>query len=397
MGFGCSDVAKRGGAVRRVIALILLPAFGILLAFVPIEVAVRVLHLVPDRFWEWDPLLGTRLIANKEGWWTQEEGEFKVRVRINSRGLRDVEHAAEKPPGVRRVLVLGDSFMEAMQVPLEATFARRLEQRLNADGRRVEVINAGVSGYGTAGEYLWFREYGRDYRPDLVLLAFYPGNDVKNNSPELESALKPEYDRGGELVRVVAPVRQGRRGLFGWSAAVRYLRKLIVTRHAGLADQLARVGLVEAGAAQAPQRDGVPLDYGVYRVDAGPEWERAWQKTSLLLKGLHDDATRQGASFAILIVTARERIYPDTWKEICETNPRMKSIDWNLDAPERRIAEWCAANQVPCVPLTATFKAESSRDGEPLHYRYDGHWTARGHELAAATVAAILEKELDQP
>ena len=375
------------------LAATLLPAFGVLLAFLTIELAVRVLHLVPDRFWEWDPLLGTRLIANKEGWWTQEEGEFKVRVRINSRGLRDVEHAPQKRPGVPRVVVLGDSFMEAMQVPLEATFARRLEAKLIEAGVAAEVVNGGVSGYGTAGQLLWLRERGREYQPDLVLLAFYPGNDVKNNSPELEPALRPQYGSDGALERIAAPQRAERRGWLGWSAAVKYVRKVLLTGHAGLADPLARIGLLDAGAAQVAQRDGVPVDYGVYRVGADPEWERAWQKTSLLLSGLHDVARKQGAALAIMVVTARERIYPDTWKEICEANPRMKEMEWDLDAPERRIVEWCEANRIPCIPLTSVFEQQSDGD-EPLHYRHDGHWTARGHELAAEMAVQTIKKEL---
>ena len=47
----------------------------------------------------------------------------------------------------------------------------------------------GVSGYGTASEYLWYRDVGRAFHPDIVLLSFYPGNDVRNNSPTLEPTL----------------------------------------------------------------------------------------------------------------------------------------------------------------------------------------------------------------
>ena len=57
-------------------------------------------------------------------------------MQINREGLRDVEHQYAKPPGVFRILVLGDSFVEAMHVPLESTFPRRLEERLNARRRR---------------------------------------------------------------------------------------------------------------------------------------------------------------------------------------------------------------------------------------------------------------------
>src|SRR5207244_3784662 len=95
--------------------------------------------------------------------------------------------------------------VEAMHVPLDVSFARLLEQHLNTGGaeQRVEVVSAGVSGYGTASELLYFEREGKRYQPDLVVLAFYPGNDVKNNSPTLEDVLKPQYATDGTLQKVV--------------------------------------------------------------------------------------------------------------------------------------------------------------------------------------------------
>ena len=70
-------------------------------------------------------------------------------VSFNSAGMRDREHAVGKEAGVFRILVLGDSFMEAFQVPFEASLPSLLEQALGQrTGKRVEVVNAGVSGWG---------------------------------------------------------------------------------------------------------------------------------------------------------------------------------------------------------------------------------------------------------
>lgn len=97
-------------------------------------------------------------------------------VEINSHGLRDREHEWTKPPGTYRVLVLGDSITFGWGVRAEETFARQLEQDLNAllDGRpAVEVINSGVGNYNTRQEVSYFRERGRRYDPDLVVLAYF--------------------------------------------------------------------------------------------------------------------------------------------------------------------------------------------------------------------------------
>ena len=100
--------------------------------------------------------------------------EFDVAVRINSRGLRDVEHSLAKPPGVRRVLVLGDSFTFGYGVEENQRFSNLLARQLGAGW---EFINSGVPTWGTADELSYLRDEGLKYHPDLVVLFFYR-NDV---------------------------------------------------------------------------------------------------------------------------------------------------------------------------------------------------------------------------
>src|SRR5262249_55373264 len=212
-------------------------------------------------------------------------------------GRRDLERPVAKSPGTYRVLLLGDSFVEAMQVPIEQTFARRLEAALTRPGGpRVEVISMGVSGYGTTSQYLWYREHGRAYQPDLVLLSFYPGNDVRNNSPTLEPTLRPQYDGEGNLQRVVGlkngDAVQGGDAARGWlasSAAYTYVRKMLLTQHPALAERMVKLGFINQAALRpVPMEDGVPVDYWVYATDTPPAWRDAWAHTEHLLTALRD-------------------------------------------------------------------------------------------------------------
>jgi len=71
---------------------------------------------------------------------------FAVESRYNSLRFRDAEVGA-KAPGVRRVMVLGDSFTEGQGVKEPDTYARVLETRLNAGGAAgFEVRNCGRRG-----------------------------------------------------------------------------------------------------------------------------------------------------------------------------------------------------------------------------------------------------------
>jgi len=385
---------------RRVLGGLVLAGFGAGLALLALEGGVRLLHLVPDRFWRPDPVLGTALIPNASGWWTQEEYEFVVPVQINADGRRDLDRDVEKPAGSYRVLLLGDSFVEALQVPIADTFARGLERRLGEAGQRpVEVISMGVSGYGTASQYLWYRDVGRRYRPDLVLLSFYPGNDVRNNSPTLEPTLRPVYGTDGALERVVGGKggeNSGRSGL-NRSAAYTYVRKLILTRQPALATRLAEWGLVgEAALRQVPLRDGVPVDYWVYAQDPPPAWQDAWAHTDRLLTAFREAVQADGARFVVMVVTAREQIYPDDWQQVLRTYPDMQALAWDVGGPERRVLDWCARSGAECVALSPAFLA--ARDRSPrLHWHHDGHWTAAGHALAAETMTEILRPAVRPP
>jgi len=107
--------------------------------------------------------------------------DVDVGFRIDARGLRspeDVPYA--KPPGVKRVVAVGDSFTMGYEVEEHECFARVLERTLRARGLAVEVLNAGVSGFSTAEECLYIERELVRYDPDLVLLSFFV-NDLQDN------------------------------------------------------------------------------------------------------------------------------------------------------------------------------------------------------------------------
>ena len=380
------------GRTTELIAGLVLALVGLVFAAAALEVGVRVLHLEPDRFWEPDPLLGTRHIPGKSGWWTQEDREFVVPVQINEQGWRDVPRAVEKPAGATRILVLGDSFSEAMQVPVEQSFPRRLEEELNKGSKRpVEVVNTGISGFGTAGELLLLRRDGARYAPDVVLLAFFPGNDVMNNSPTLEKTLIPAYGPDGAVQKVVSadPQRQPRgffSKLLARSKAYQYARRRLVTGHPDLARRLG-LGNAEKTALAG---DGIPPGYLVY---APPDaaWQEAWSHTETLIDATNAQAKAMGSRLAVAVVSSREEVYPEWWDEARQTYPAMQGRTWDVDAPRRRIVELCKARGIPVLELAPVLRAQ--RGGEPLHFHRDGHWTAAGHRIAAESMANFLVKE----
>ncbi len=125
---------------------------------------------------EYDPQLGWRHVPNRTIKHVQRE--YTVTESFNSRGVRGPEYALDKPPGVYRIVVIGDSFAEGFSVEFEEVFTEILKQRLNDQlNQRFEVINLGVAGYSTDQELLLFQTEGKRYSPDLTILILYD-NDV---------------------------------------------------------------------------------------------------------------------------------------------------------------------------------------------------------------------------
>ncbi len=160
-----------------------LVAFGFGVGLLLAETLLRLAGIAAPSAYQPDLILGSRLKPNYTGWNTKEGTVF---YRTNHAGFRDREHAEAKPANTVRIAVLGDSYCEAVQVELEDTFWAVCERKLNeceplAD-KQIEVLNSGVSGYGTAQELLTLRHHLWQYDPDIIVLAFLTGNDIRNNS-----------------------------------------------------------------------------------------------------------------------------------------------------------------------------------------------------------------------
>ena len=94
--------------------------------------------------------------------------------------LREREIPFERGPGVRRVLVVGDSQVAGFEVAEDETFTRVAERELRAQGIPIEIINAGFRGYGTDQVLLFVQDEGLRYRPDLVVYV-WAYNDPEDN------------------------------------------------------------------------------------------------------------------------------------------------------------------------------------------------------------------------
>ncbi len=125
------------------------------------------------------PAIGWTLTPHFSGRFRKDD--FDISVTANAQGLRDRDYGP-KLPDTYRILGLGDSFAFGWGVENAQSFYKVLETRLNQvqTVRHIEVINAGIPGFGTYEASQLLKTVGLGYGPDLVILAFYEGNDYQN-------------------------------------------------------------------------------------------------------------------------------------------------------------------------------------------------------------------------
>lgn len=370
---------------------------SLVLALALAEAGLRLAGVSYPEFHRLDPALGWSPRPGVEGWWTREGRAY---VRINRAGFRDRDHALEKPDGTYRIAVLGDSFTEAREVPLAKTFWALIERDLATcpalGGRPVEVLDFGVAGYGSAQELLVLRQKALAYAPDLVLLAFYIGNDVLNNSKPLDGHPdRPYLVRRGDGWALDMSFRDQARfktklawqdikhGIVNASALVQLAKEAYYRVKFRLTGKFAR---------QAEALDRVGPETEVLEPPPNGAWRAAWSITETLIGMIADEARAGGARLRLAILGAPIQIDPDGERRR-RLAARLGVAD--LDYPQRRLAAFAAAKGIAVSDLVAPMRALAEGEGVYLHGFPNtapgtGHWNARGHAVAGARLAADI-------
>ena len=397
---------NRGARLRR-----LLPRFGLVVVSIFIGLVVAEIGLRISGFQYFNPYIADRdvgysLRPGAEGWWTREGSTY---IKINSQGFRDREHPITKPSDTIRIAILGDSYAEAFQVPLEQTFWSIIEQKIaqcpQAAKSRVEVLNFGVSGFSTTRELILLQKRVWQYSPDIVVVLFTVGNDVRDNSRRLNEyrswALPYFVLRDGKLTldnslvdarnqSLTFRLRQSLLGTaFNW--AQNHLRLLGVIYTARERFQSFSETARENTAAQAGTPDEPGLDSEVYREPNSAEWDEAWRITELAILKMRDEVVMKNAKFLLVTGSMGIQVNPDpasrrAYKDRLGVN--------DLYYPERRLKRLGDNEGFKVLNLAPLLEEYAIRNQVFLHGAGNsigrGHWNETGHRLAGELIVQEL-------
>lgn len=308
-------------------------------------------------------------------------GAYTVRDRINSLGLRDVERTFANPSGIGRILLLGDSFTFGQGVSMEESFARRMEKQLGG----VEVINAGVPGYGLDQEYLLYKDRAHKFGADLVILVFFI-NDLEfptsMNLVRDDSGLPASFSHRPEVVaKRLAKAPRGLRGaVSSWLKAHSLLYSLVRNRLDNM-----RYRMQNPDEEQVT-REGYPGYLTLFFREPDEATREKWERGFQTLDALHALVVSHGAKLAVASIPASWQLSDDRlekWAAGFGVDPARLS----RRKPDEMLAGWCRKTGTPFLGLLDAFDGQERTE---IYFPYDLHLNAKGHEIAASQIEGFL-------
>lgn len=368
---------------RNTIPGLLISVAAICMIYVAGEVYLRctVPFITPTWPWHFDPRVGFLFDSGAALKYTNGS-DFWTDSQVNSLGFLDREPKIPKPVDTFRILVIGDSFVEAAQVHMEQKFHVLLQERLNerlSGGLRIDSVALGSSGTGQVNQIAFYDAFGPRLKPDLVILLFV-FNDFANNSSLLEavrngwSPLRPprlffrHSDEGGfERIGLAADWNQ----------------HLIPVPQDQPYDQLIahRVGYLrrqpefEPALGDWTPPDDLDLDNVFYASDMPPAFNEALEATAEAFRVFAEYAKRDGFSL-LVVATPHDGPQSHATRHVVPGLARM------------RLRERVATLGIPFFDPSPGFKGRG--DPEDAVFKLDSHWSATGHQWAAEEIADYL-------
>ncbi len=423
MNYRGTFVNSRGRAANLLVAFL-----SVVFLLATLEGVLRATHLFGARV-SWarpDSVLGWRFVPGAP-YWYHKESERPVTGTINRFGWKDKDWDLTKPEGVYRAAVLGDSYVEAFQVDEERNFLNLTQETVSRDsGRRLEMMNFGRSAATQSEELLILEKDAAPFQPDMVILFFFPPNDISDIArPTALGTLRPFYreDQDGKLVLDTSFNRTWAYRVRSWVSrlknhsalvsllAERYtafqIQRGIYKRHSSFPHgfrresdpRLKRSGMTEGELKSADSIRGY-LSLCTARPEAG--YLENYRLNKRLIREMAGFCRGRGIRFLLAVIDI-----PAALPEV-EAYYRKMDSSFNPFFFDDDLAAFAGELGVESVGLGRIFRRVYLETGDSLHWAgrggeaaaasqgreiHTGHWNERGHEI----VSRVLAEKLVQP
>jgi hypothetical protein len=390
----------------RAINVALCFVVSFVLALAVFEVGLRLLGMGPqptinqfdaDTGWSKKPDTSTH----------KKTSEFDITIATNSLGLRDDPMPSPaKPAGTKRVVMLGDSFVLGYTVDRDDLFVDLLERWWKAEGRPLDVVNAGTEGWSTDQEAVWLEKNGAAFRPDIVLLFPYENDLYWNGELAYTRFPKPRFSVTGPREQVV---------LQDPGEAPWYEHTAVGKTYALLAGDKTKTWT------PPDTQRKLEMEYGAYWRTPPDFMAEAIRRTRSGLADVQKTCATIGAELVVVPIPGKASIVPEAREKLEATivgdNPLANLRRWILRKPDPRTIASLAPDtawtpeqpvdtflalarelSIRTVDVRAGFrtrieKAPQDEREELLYHKIDWHLNPVGNRALAEEVHAALDAD----
>jgi hypothetical protein len=304
-------------------------------------------------------------------------------IKTNEMGMRITPTIQNQQ---MKISLLGDSFLHGLTVPDSFHLATKLSRFTQS-----EVLNGGVSGYGTYQELLLWRKLMKPKKPAITILFFFLENDIKDNQCALAKADGQVYSPCCEVKNgTIKPVNNFEKRTNTNEGFINWFKKNCFTYRAVK-------NLLKSNNNNTTGEDFFKepsFAYNVYRPNFDKKWEDGWEITEWCLASLKKECDEIGSKLLIVNVPGPVQWSYNWKKEISkQIQDDYLPKDLNLQYAQNRYQRILNKNNIESLDLTPYFinYRNHYKLSEPVFgWCCDSHWNPIGHHLVAEKVTNHL-------
>ena len=288
-----------------------------------------------------------------------------------------------KPEGAFRILSIGDSFAVS-EYKIQKNYHNYLSAALKSAGyNHIDLVNAGMQSEGPG--YYWhiLEKYGDSWKPDLVLVGFFVGNDfeemdlIVHRGPFIRESQDP-YTRWRGYLKF--------QNFWLYRVAKGKLTLMVEKR-------LKAKEKKEAQVTQESSFSNMAFLYierkriWIFEKDKRADLDRLWQEKSNRLLKFKEWSAQRGVPLVILIFPDQFQVDRNLRQEICQAYG-LSADNFDPAYPNRLISEYCRQHGIDCLDMLGPFQEQGG--ARELYKLRDTHWNEAGNRLAGELIFNYL-------
>lgn len=331
------------------------------------------------------------------------EGDFNDSFITNNRGMRGPkDYVYEKPEGIQRIAVMGDSFTFGVGVKAEETYSALLQEKLNqSHPNTFEVMNFGVSSYSPLLHYIYLKREVLQYQLDTLILAF----DLADLQDDYFYEKNAIHDKAGEIIACDPYSLYGKPNWWAYLKKHSVLMTILDEKLFQSFRKMKTIGFTQyiqnkikkvrnkTEILANPTIDNIEFDrMMITRPDKDMKvLSKHWERSAKYIRMIHELCQKHNIRFLLVAYPYGHQVGDEQWAKGREYWAFKKDKTYDADRTFQLIRDFADTNNISLLSLLDPMRQNKD---QVLYYNNDGHWTPAAHRVAANSIADAVKREV---